>query len=388
MSEGSIMDDLHFFRGRRVFITGHTGFKGSWLTLWLLRHGAIVSGFSLNVPTSPSLFETLGIAGEIQHFIGDVRDSDNLTRILESEQPDIVFHLAAQPLVRRGYEHPKETFDVNVGGTVNLLEAVRQTESVRLVICVTSDKCYDPRGWEWGHRESDPLGAGDPYGASKAAAEMVAAAYRESFFLPPDDLASGVGLATVRAGNVIGGGDWAEDRLVPDCIRALVADEPIAIRHPDSIRPWQHVLEPLAGYLTLAKRLWEEPRKFSGAWNFGPGAASACSVAEMVQHITRLWGYGQWKRAGGNSPTNFRETNSLRLCSDKAMSLLSWRPRWSLTGALKRTIEWYRAFYWHGSGPELRALSERQMRQYETAARFSAPSKSGSNMASVDSSLR
>src|SRR6266851_3323513 len=187
MSEGSIMDDLHFFRGRLVFITGHTGFKGSWLTLWLLRHGAIVSGFSLNVPTSPSLFETLGIAGEIQHFIGDVRDSDNLTRILESEQPDIVFHLAAQPLVRRGYEHPKETFDVNVGGTVNLLEAVRQTESVRLVICVTSDKCYDPRGWEWGHRESDPLGAGDPYGASKAAAEMVAAAYRESFFSPADD---------------------------------------------------------------------------------------------------------------------------------------------------------------------------------------------------------
>jgi CDP-glucose 4,6-dehydratase len=380
------MDDLHFFRGRRVFITGHTGFKGSWLTLWLLRHGAIVSGLSLDVPTSPSLFEKLDMAAEIGHFIGDICDSEYLTHVLESEQPEIVFHLAAQPLVRRGYEHPKETFDVNVGGLVNLLEAIRQTESVRLVICVTSDKCYDPRGWEWGHRESDPLGGGDPYGASKAAAEIVAAAYRESFFSPLDDRASAVGLATVRAGNVIGGGDWAEDRLVPDCIRALVADEPIAIRRPGSIRPWQHVLEPLAGYLTLARLLWEEPQKFSGAWNFGPEAAGASTVAEIVQQIIRLWGYGEWKRVAGNPPMKFRETNSLRLCSDKAMSLLSWRPRWSLHAALKRTVEWYRAFYWHGSGPELRALSERQIRQYETAAGYSVPTKNFNNLVSLDSS--
>ncbi len=361
------MDDLNFFRGRRVFITGHTGFKGSWLTLWLLRHGALVSGFSLDVPTSPSLFETLGLAAEIQHFTGDLRDVEYLATVLESVQPEIVFHLAAQPLVRRAYQNPKETFDVNVGGTVNLLEAVRQIESVRAVISVTSDKCYEPRGWDWGYRENDPLGGGDPYSASKAAAEIVVAAYRESFFSVLDELTSGVGLATVRAGNVIGGGDWAEDRLVPDCIRALVADEPISLRHPEAIRPWQHVLEPLAGYLTLARRLWDEPQKFSGAWNFGPSPDSTRSVAELVQEITRLWGYGQWKRNDGNASTHPRETHCLRLCSDKAMSLLSWRPQWSLPAALKQTVEWYRAFYWHRSGPKLRALCERQIRQYETA---------------------
>jgi len=300
------MDDMNFFKGRRVFITGHTGFKGSWLTLWLLRHGAFITGFSLDVPTSPSLFDSLGLAADIQHVTGDLRDADYLSSVLESDQPEIVFHMAAQPLVRRGFQRPKETFDVNIGGTVNLLEAVRRTESVRAVICVTSDKCYDRRGWEWGHREDDPLGGTDPYSASKAAAEMVAAAYRESFFSVGQASLSGVGqtllsgarqeclahprvgLATVRAGNVIGGGDWAQDRLIPDCIGALMAEQPILVRHPEAVRPWQHVLEPLAGYLLLARRLWDEPEKYSGPWNFGPRPDSAWPVADVVQEIIRL----------------------------------------------------------------------------------------------------
>jgi CDP-glucose 4,6-dehydratase len=359
------MDDMSFYRGRRVFITGHTGFKGSWLTLWLLRRGALISGFSLDVPTSPSLFETLELAADIQHFTGDVRDADYLSSVLKSERPEIVFHLAAQPLVHRGLAHPKETFDINVGGTVNLLEAVRQTQSVRVVICVTSDKCYDPGGWEWGRRENDSLGGNDPYSASKAAAELVVAAYRESYFSSVDAVNSGVGLATVRAGNVIGGGDWATDRLVPDCLRALVADESISVRHPKAIRPWQHVLEPLAGYLLLASQLWAEPQKFSGAWNFGPGADSARPAEEVVREIIRLWGQGQWKEADRNRTGVTHETHSLRLCSDKAMSQLFWHPRWKLQAALKRTVEWYRAFYGFASGPELRTLCERNISQYE-----------------------
>jgi CDP-glucose 4,6-dehydratase len=366
------MDDLNFFTGRRVFITGHTGFKGTWLTLWLLRHGALITGFSLDVPTSPSLFDSLGLAADIQHVTGDIRDAEYLSNVLEGEQPEIVFHLAAQPLVRLGFQYPKETFDVNVGGTVNILEAVRKTESVRMVICVTSDKCYERQGWEWGYREHDPLGGTDPYGASKAAAEMVAAAYHESFF----GMGLGVrtGLATVRAGNVIGGGDWAQDRLVPDCIRALMAEEPILVRHPEAIRPWQHVLEPLAGYLLLACRLWDQPERYSGPWNFGPRPDSAWTVVDVVQEIIRLWGHGAWQGAG--SQATLREAACLRLCSDKAMSLLPWRPQWNLQAALRRTIDWYRLFYWQGARVELRALCERQIDQYEARrARFESFSR-------------
>jgi len=366
------MDDLNFFKGRRVFITGHTGFKGAWLTFWLLRRGALVTGFSLDVPTSPSLFESLGLARDIQHITGDIRDAEYLSNVLEGEQPEIVFHLAAQPLVCRGFQYPKATFDINVGGTVNLLEVVRKTESVGVVICVTSDKCYERRGWEWGYREHDPLGGTDPYGASKAAAEIVAAAYQESFF----SMGPGVrtGLATVRAGNVIGGGDWAQDRLVPDCIRALMAGEPILVRHPEAIRPWQHVLEPLAGYLLLACRLWDQPERYSGPWNFGPKPDSAWSVADVVQEIIRLWGHGAWQ--GAESRATVREAASLRLCSDKAMSLLSWRPQWNLQAALRRTIDWYRLFYWQGARVELRALCDRQIDQYEARrARFESFSK-------------
>jgi CDP-glucose 4,6-dehydratase len=295
----------------------------------------------------------------------------------------MVFHLAAQPLVRRSYQHPKETFEVNVGGTVNLLEAVRKTESVRVVICVTSDKCYEPRGWEWGYREDDPLGGHDPYSASKAAAELVAAAYHESFFgaqahgLQPVGLGRPMGLATVRAGNVIGGGDWAADRIVPDCIRALIAEEPILVRHPEAIRPWQHVLEPLAGYLLLAQRLWDDPEKYSGAWNFGPEAENARPVAYLVQELIRLWGHGHWKRADTRAESG--ELTCLRLSSDKAMSLLSWRPQWNLRNALKRTVDWYRAFYWEQSGSQLRSLCEQQIDEYERRCHRSFSMKSSSN---------
>jgi CDP-glucose 4,6-dehydratase len=352
------MDELNFFQSRRVFITGHSGFKGAWLTLWLLRHGAQITGFSLDVPSSPSLFETLGLAADIRHVRGDIRDADYLTSVLTAEEPEIVFHLAAQPLVLRGWQRPKETFDVNIGGTVNLMEVVRQTESVRAVICITSDKCYDRRGWAWGYRESDPLGGNDPYSASKAGAELVAAAYRESFLS-----ASGVGLATGRAGNVIGGGDWAEDRLIPDCIRALVAEEPIPVRNPEAIRPWQHVLEPLAGYLLLAKRLWGQPEKYSGAWNFGPSPTDARPVAEVVKLIIRFWGRGSWQ--SGEHRSALLEAPSLRLSTDKAMSLLPWRPQWNLPSALKQTVDWYRDFYGHDDASKLRALTERQIDQYE-----------------------
>jgi len=379
-----LMDELSFFKGRRVLITGHTGFKGSWLTLWLLRQEALVTGFSLDVPTSPSLFETLRLANDIQHITGDIRNAEHLSNVVSNLQPEIVFHLAAQPLVRRSFRHPKETFDVNVGGTINLLEAVRQTKSVRAVICVTSDKCYDRRGWDGGYRENDPLGGHDPYSASKAAAEMAAAAYRESFFSVGQTFLSdgnlgrqeclahpSVGLATVRAGNVIGGGDWALDRLVPDCVRALVAEEPILIRHPQAVRPWQHVLEPLAGYLLLARRLWDEPEKYSGPWNFGPAAESHVPVAKLVQEIIQLWGQGQWIATPGRSEP--REANCLRLLSDKAMSLLAWRPQWNLHTALRQAIDWYRACYGHEGATEPRALCELQIGQYEAGRPASSP---------------
>ncbi len=364
------MDELDFYQGRRVFITGHTGFKGSWLTLWLREHGAIVSGFSLDVPTSPSLFEALGLAADVRHITGDVRNAEYLGQVIDGEQPETIFHLAAQPLVRRGHRLPKETFDVNVGGTVNLLEAARHGNSVRSIICVTSDKCYDLRGENWAFRESDPLGGTDPYSASKAAAELAVAAYRESFFSPTAALGRGVGLASVRAGNVIGGGDWAEDRIVPDCIRALASDEPIPVRRPEAVRPWQHVLEPLAGYLILAVRLAEEPEKYGGAWNFGPAADRPRAVAELVNEIVRLWPKGV-AGAECSKPRRYvqqlspQETDCLRLCSDKAMANLPWRPLWSFRAAVQRTVEWYLAFYRGSSPQELRELCRRQIRQYQ-----------------------
>jgi CDP-glucose 4,6-dehydratase len=366
------MDDLDFYLGRRVLITGHTGFKGSWLTMWLRELGAIVSGFSLDVPTSPSLFETLGLAGEVRHSTGDVRDLSSLQRVIDEERPEVIFHLAAQPLVRRGYQRPKETFDVNVGGTVNLLEAARRAAGVRSVLCVTSDKCYDHRGANGEFRETDPLGGSDPYSASKAAAEFAVAAYRESFFTPASLSGRAVGLASVRAGNVIGGGDWAEDRIVSDCIRALARDEPILVRQPEAIRPWQHVLEPLAGYLILAARLAQEPRTYSGAWNFGPNPDRDHTVAELVSEIQRLWPKTKRVvRAKASKPQqstqhfSLPETACLRLCSDKAIANLPWHPQWAFHATVRRTVEWYLAFYRGAGRQELRELCRQQIGQYQ-----------------------
>jgi CDP-glucose 4,6-dehydratase len=367
------MDEFVWFHRRRVLITGHTGFKGSWLSLWLLSLGARVSGYSLNVPTAPSLVEALGLAEHLRHHSGDVRDAERLACVVRQERPEVIFHLAAQPLVRRSYAQPKETFDVNVGGTVNVLEAVRRAAGVRAVICVTTDKCYDNRGWAWGYRENDPLGGRDPYSASKAGAELAAAAYRESFFAAESGAAVGVGLATVRAGNVIGGGDWAAERIVPDCVRALADGEPVTVRNPRAVRPWQHVLEPLAAYLLLAARLGTGPGDYAGAWNFGPPTSSCRPVADVVREVIRFWGSGTWEAPDRQRWAGPHEADCLRLCSDKALTLLPWRPCWTFHTAVRRTVEWYRAYYQGGTAQELRDLCLRQIKQYRARRARSRP---------------
>jgi CDP-glucose 4,6-dehydratase len=358
------MDELRFFSGRRVLVTGHTGFKGAWLTLWLKDRGACVIGYALDVPTEPSLFELLGLVGGVEHHIGDVRDNDRLAWVVRRERPQVVFHLAAQPLVRRSFEQPRDTFETNVLGTVNLLEAVRQAGGPCTVVGATSDKCYENDGRNRKHREGDPLGGADPYSASKSCAELVLAAYRRSFFPPERVEDHGVALASVRAGNVIGGGDWAADRLVPDCIRALAQGQSILVRRPQAVRPWQHVLEALAGYLILAVRLARQPREYGGAWNFGPEAGSAWPVAEVVGEVIRLWGDGRWHAAPGRDDRAL-EVESLRLCSERARLHLPWRPQWDLAMALARTVAWYRAFHDGASGSRLRGLCLRQIRAYE-----------------------
>jgi CDP-glucose 4,6-dehydratase len=324
------------FRGRKVFVTGHTGFKGSWLTLWLRALGADVTGYALAPAGDHDLFNALGLAGEIGHVVGDVRDLPALRRALAGSGAEVVFHLAAQPLVRESYRRPKETFDVNVGGTVNVLEAVREHRPARAFVNVTSDKCYDNREWVWGYREGDALGGADPYSASKGCAELVFAAYRKSFF------ADGPGLASARAGNVIGGGDWAADRIVPDCVRALLAGRPVELRRPDAVRPWQHVLEPLAGYLLLAARLLEDPARYGGAWNFGPAAADCRPVRDVAEAMVRLWRGGSWRVAAGAAGPP--EAGVLRLCCDKAVAQLGWSPVWDFGAAVAHVVAWYREY--------------------------------------------
>jgi len=325
------------YAGRKVLVTGHTGFKGSWLTFWLLSMGAEVAGYSLEPPTEPSLFEELGLASRINHHIGDVRDLAHVQRVMTDAAPEIVFHLAAQPLVRLSYDEPVETFETNVMGSVNVLEAARHVSSVRAIVNVTSDKCYENREWEFAYRENDPLGGYDPYSASKGASEIVTAAYRQSFFGD----ASGAALATGRAGNVVGGGDWALDRIVPDCIRALSAGEPIAVRNPDAMRPWQHVLEPTSAYLWLASRLFTEGHACQGSWNFGPLSGGNLSVHEVVERVIAEWGSGQWV---GPEPGSARvhEARFLKLDCAKAADVLGWRPVWSASEAIAQTTSWYR----------------------------------------------
>jgi CDP-glucose 4,6-dehydratase len=327
-----------FFKGKNVFITGHTGFKGSWLSVWLLQMGAQVTGFALPPQTSRDHFVALGLAKRMRHIEGDVRDAKQLHRAMTRAAPQIVFHLAAQSLVRPSYADPKLTFDTNVGGAVNLLEAVRACPSVRTLVFVTSDKCYRNKEWAWGYRENDELGGADPYSASKAAAENVFASYQESYFFKR----TGFAAATARAGNVIGGGDWATDRIVPDCIRALEKHEPIGVRNPVATRPWQHVLEPLSGYLLLAQRLGSRGgERYRGAWNFGPTKESNRTVRELVEKTLKVWGSG--KMVVARSRRNaVHEARLLHLNCDKAQQELGWGPTWHFDDSVEHTISWYR----------------------------------------------
>ena len=352
-----------FWRGKRVLITGHTGFKGGWLTLWLESMGATVSGYSLAPPTEPSLCVVAGIEDSIASIRGDIRHLLELNKLFAQSSPEIVFHLAAQALVRPSYLDPVETYSTNVMGSVNVLEAVRHCQEVRSVVIVTSDKCYENRGHDRGYREDEAMGGYDPYSNSKGCAELVTAAFRNSFFNPDAYSKHHVAVASGRAGNVIGGGDWAEDRLLPDIVRAIVADQPVKIRNPGAIRPWQHVLEPLSGYLILAQRLYEEGPRFSGGWNFGPADDDAKPVQSIVSQITALWGNGaRWEMDGRSHP---HEAKFLKLDCSKAHSELGWQPRIRLETALAWTVDWYRQ--WR-AGKDMRELSLNQISTYSRIA--------------------
>ena len=332
-----------FWRGRRVFITGHTGFKGSWLTQWLIRLGAVVKGYSLPPPTKPALFEVLKLEEKVEHCLGDIRDCSRLEAALLTFRPEFVFHLAAQPLVRQSYLQPRETYETNVMGTVHLYEAVRKSESIRVVVTVTTDKCYENREWIYGYRESDPMGGYDPYSSSKGCAELVTNAYRASFFNPADfGTGHKVSIATARAGNVMGGGDWAADRLIPDCIRSLSKGEEIRVRNPLAVRPWQHVLEPISGYLALAASLSLEPGRFDGAWNFGPGEDDLAAVEEVVKECIDGWGEGSYVV---KPESGLHEAQLLKLDISKARSLLGWHPVFNVSEAVVETVGWYKAYY-------------------------------------------
>lgn len=354
--------NAQFWRGRRVLLTGHTGFKGSWLSLWLQSLGAEVTGYALQPPTTPSLFETANVGAGMTSVLGDIRDLENLCKVFADAQPEVVIHMAAQPLVRYSYEAPVETYSTNVMGTVNLLEAVRRTKSVRAVVNVTSDKCYDNREWVWGYRENEPMGGYDPYSNSKGCAELVTSAYRNSYFHPEKYGTHGVALASARAGNVIGGGDWALDRLIPDIMRAIARGEAVNIRSPHAIRPWQHVLEPLSGYLTLAEKLFEEGAAHAEGWNFGPNDEDARPVQWIVERLTSSWGEGaSWRLDGGDHP---HEAHYLKLDCSKAKVRLNWRPRWHLAHTLNAIVEWHRA---HRDGRDMRAVTLGQIDTYNAS---------------------
>jgi CDP-glucose 4,6-dehydratase len=348
-----------FWRGKRVFLTGHTGFKGSWMSLWLQTAGAEVMGYSLLSPTSPSLFDVANVSEGMTSVEGDVRDLEKLQAAIAQHQPDVIFHMAAQPLVRYSYKHPVETYSTNVMGTVHLLEAVRQTNCARVVVNITSDKCYENREWVWGYRENEAMGGHDPYSNSKGCAELVAAAYRNSFFSPEKYHEHTTSLASVRAGNVIGGGDWAEDRLIPDIMRAIMAGESVLIRSPNAIRPWQHVLEPLNGYMTLAEQMWEDGGTYAEGWNFGPNDEDARPVSWITEQLTRLWGDGaSWQL---DTKVNPHEATYLKLDCSKAKSRLKWQPKLDLGMTLEWIVEWYQAYM---AEQDMQQLTAAQIQRY------------------------
>lgn len=349
-----------FWANRVVLLTGHTGFKGSWLSLWLQAMGARVIGYALAAPTDPSLFDAANVAEGMVSIESDIRDFAALSAVFEEYQPEIVIHLAAQSLVRYSYANPIETYSTNVMGTVHLLEAARLTSSVRAIVNITSDKCYENREWVWGYRENEPMGGYDPYSNSKGCAELVASAYRSSYFNPGNFTDHRVALASARAGNVIGGGDWAEDRLIPDIMRAITQGKPVNIRNPHAIRPWQHVLEPLSGYLLLAQKLYQEGAAYAEGWNFGPNDEDAKPVQWIVDSLTKSWGEdASWVLDQGDHP---HEAHYLKLDCSKAKARLDWRPKWRLEDALAAIIDWHRAYR---DGKDMHELTLRQIRAYD-----------------------
>jgi CDP-glucose 4,6-dehydratase len=332
-----------FWRGKRVLVTGHTGFKGGWLTLWLNHLGARVTGLSLAPHSGPSFFALAGVAEAATSLIGDIRDAATVERAYRDARPEFVFHLAAQAIVRRSYADPIETYMTNVMGTAHVLDCARRTPSVQTVIVVTSDKCYENPEWEWGCRENDPMGGHDPYSNSKGCAELVTSAFRRSFFMNGKAGHRVIGLASARAGNVIGGGDWAADRLIPDTVRSVGTGKPVEIRNPDAVRPWQHVLEPLSGYLLLAEKVAAAPERYSGGWNFGPREDDALPVRSVIRDFCRHLGRGtDWRHVA--DPSAPHESHLLRLDIAKARARLGWSPRWSIDTGLEATADWYGAY--------------------------------------------
>ena len=350
------MIDPFFWKGRKVFLTGHTGFKGSWLSLWLKQLGAHVTGYALEAPTVPAIFEVAKARETLQKSIhGDICDIDTFKKSMQEASPEIVIHMAAQSLVRDSYTDPVRTYNTNVMGTVHMLEAARSTSSVKAILNITTDKCYENNEWVWGYRENEPMGGHDPYSNSKGCAELVSSSYRRSFLQD-----SKIALATARAGNVIGGGDWAKDRIVPDAMHAFINNKPLLVRNPLATRPWQHVLEPLSGYLLLCQQLIEQPKEFDQGWNFGPNDEDAQPVATLADIMVKSWGENaQWQLDEGAHP---HEARDLKLDCSKAKTLLKWNPIWNLDRALSETVQWYKA--WHNN-EDMHKFTLRQIENYQ-----------------------
>jgi len=347
------MIDPNFWQGKRVYLTGHTGFKGSWLSLWLSEMGAVVKGYALNAPTNPSLFEEAKVARKMESEIGDIRNLEQLTKSMQTFSPDILIHMAAQPLVRLSYKEPIETYDVNVMGTVKVLEAARNCSDLKAIVSVTTDKCYENKEWVWGYREDEAMGGYDPYSSSKGCAELVASSYRRSFMQE-----KGVGLATARAGNVIGGGDWADDRLIPDILRAFEKESSVIIRNPASTRPWQHVLEPLSGYIVLAQKLYQTPLGYAEGWNFGPYDDDAKPVDWILNKMVAKWPDSSWQLDQDAHP---HEAGYLKLDISKAKSRLQWQPTWQLEKTLERIVAWHQAWL---NKQDMQAICLQEINEY------------------------